>query len=88
MVENQVQLNLYQILLDFSGGTGVKNTPANAGDSSSISGSGRFPTVGNGDSFQNSHLENSMGRGAWQATVHGVTKSQRLSMHQGIIVNV
>ena len=54
----------------------VKNTPANAGDSSSISGSGRFPTVGNGNSFQNSHLENSMGRGAWQATVHRVTKTQ------------
>ena len=32
--------------------------------------------VGNGTSFQYCRLENSMGRGAWWATVHGATKSQ------------
>ena len=44
--------------------------------------SGRLPGEGNGNPLQYSCLENPMGRGAWQATVHGVTKSQTwLSMH-------
>ena len=34
------------------------------------------PGVGNGNPLQNSYLENSMDRGAWRATVHGVTKGQ------------
>ena len=57
----------------------VKNLPANAGDArdmDSISGSGRSSTVGPGNSLQYTCLENSMERGAWPATVHGVTKSQ------------
>ena len=37
----------------------------------------RFPGVGNGNPFQYSCLENSMDRGAWWATVHGVAKSQK-----------
>ena len=45
------------------------------GDSGLIPGSGRSPEEGNGYPLQYSHLENSMDRGAWQATVHGVTKS-------------
>ena len=40
-----------------------------------IPGSGRFPGEGNGNLLQYSCLENSMDRGAWWATVHGVTKS-------------
>ena len=60
----------------------VKKSAASAGDAGSISASGRSPGVGNGNTLQCSSLENSMNRGAWQATVHGVTKSQtRLSMH-------
>ena len=43
------------------------------GDPGSIPGSGRGPGEGNGHSLQHSSLENSMHRGAWQATVHGVT---------------
>ena len=39
-------------------------------------GSGRSPGEGNGNPLQDSCLENSMNRGAWQATVHGVEKSQ------------
>ena len=57
----------------------IKNLPANAGearDAALIPGSGRSPGGGNGDPFQYSCLENSMGRGAWQATVHAVAKSQ------------
>ena len=54
----------------------VKSPPANAGDTSSISGSGRSPGEGNGNPLQYSCLENPMDGGAWWATVHGVTKSQ------------
>jgi len=57
----------------------VKNPPANAGDARDaglIPGSGRSPGGGNGNSLQYSCLENSMDRGAWKATVHGVAKSQ------------
>ena len=56
----------------------VKNLPASVGDAEdlgSISGSGRSLGEGNGYPLQYSCLENSMDRGAWQATVHGVTKS-------------
>ena len=41
-----------------------------------IPGSGRSPGGGNGNPLQYSCLENSMDRGAWWATVHGVAKSQ------------
>ena len=54
----------------------VNNLPAKARDTSSIPGSGRSPGEGNGDPLQYSCLENSKDRGAWQATVHGVSKSQ------------
>ena len=56
----------------------VKNPPANAGDLTDaglISSSGRSPGEGNGKPLQYSCLENPMDRGAWRATVHGVTKS-------------
>ena len=63
----------------------VKNPPANAGetrDPGSIPGLGRSPEGGNGNPLQYSCLENVMDRGAWWATVHGVTESQtQLSMH-------
>ena len=52
----------------------TKNPPANARDvrdKSSIPGSGRSPGVGNDILLQYPCLENSMGRGAWWATVHG-----------------
>ena len=48
----------------------------NAGDPGSIPGLGRSPGEGNGYPLQYSCLENSMDRGAWQAIVHGVTRSQ------------
>ena len=52
----------------------VKNLPANAGDTSSILGSGRSPGEENGNPLQYSCLENSRDRGAQQATVYGVTR--------------
>ena len=54
----------------------VKNIPANARDMGLISGSRRFSVVGNGNPFWYSCQENSMDRGAWRATVHGVAKSR------------
>ena len=59
----------------FLGGSVVKNPPANAGDAGSIPGSGRSPREGNRNSLQHSCLENPMDRGAWWATVQGVTES-------------
>ena len=53
----------------------VKDPPANAGDVGWIPGSGRSPGEGNDNPLQYSCLENPMDRGAWWATVHGVTKS-------------
>ena len=52
----------------------VKNLPANAGDVGLSPGSGRPPGGGNGNPLQYSCLENPTDRGAWGATVHGVTK--------------
>ena len=54
----------------------VKSSPANAGDVGSISGLGRSPGEGSGNPLQYSYLGNLMDRGAWWATVCGVTKSQ------------
>ena len=55
----------------------VKNLPAMQEGLGSISGSGRSPGEGNGNPLQCSCLKNSMDmdKGAWQATVHGVTQS-------------
>ena len=50
-----------------------------AGDTGSIPGSGRSPEEGNGNLLQYSCPENPIDGGAWQATVHGVAKSQILS---------
>ena len=66
--------------LGFPGGSYGKASVCNAGNPGSIPGSGRSPGEGNGNPLQYSCLENPMDRGAWQATVLGVTKSQtRLS---------
>ena len=64
--------------MDFPGGASGKDLPASAGDIrdlGSIPGSGRSPGEGNGNPLQYSCLENPMDRGAWWATVHGVTES-------------
>ena len=66
--------------LGFPSGSDGKESAYNAGDLGSIPGLGRSPREGNGNPLQYSRLENSMDRGAWQATAHRVAKSQtRLS---------
>ena len=63
--------------MGFPDGSVVKNLPANAGDLCLISGLGRSPGEGNGSLLQYSCLENSMDRGAWWATIRGVTRVGR-----------
>ena len=57
------------------GGSGGKESACNAEDLGLIPLLGRSPGEGNGNPRQYSCLENPMDGGAWQATVHGVTKS-------------
>ena len=73
---NQLQGHLDK--WDFPGGSVIKNPSANAGnaeDMGLIPGSGRVSGEGNGNPLQYSCLENSMERGAWRATIHGVAES-------------
>ena len=62
------------ILVGFPGGSDSKESACNAGDPGSVLGSGRFPGEGHGNPPQYFCLKNSMDRGAWWATVHGVTE--------------
>ena len=65
-------------VLNLSGGSGYKESACNVGDArdaGSTPGSGRSPGEGNGNPLWCSCLENPMGRGVWQAIVHGVSKS-------------
>ena len=74
--------SIFLITRGFPGGTVVKNLPADAGDSGLIPDSGRFSGGGNGNPLQYTWVENSMDKGAWQATAHGAAKSRTwLSMH-------
>ena len=63
-------------MMGFPGGSDGKESAFNAGDVDSNLGLGRSLAEGNGNPLQYSCLENSMDRGAWQTTVHGVTKNQ------------
>ena len=66
--------------MGFPGTSDSEESACNAGDLGSIPVLGRSPGEGKGYPLQYSCLENSMDRGAWQVTVHGVSKSQtRLS---------
>ena len=70
--------SFYRLLSGHSGfpsGSLVKNPPTNSGDLGSVPGSGRSPGEGSGNPLQYSCLGNPMDRGAWQATVHGVSES-------------
>ena len=58
------------------GGSAVKSPPAKAGDVGSTPGLKRIHGEGNGNPLQYASLGNPLDRGAWQATVHEVTKSR------------
>ena len=76
-----VSANMYVCMhLGFPGGSDSKESACNAQDPGSIPGLGRSPGEGNGYPLQYSCLENSMDRGAWWATVHGVTKRVRYDL--------
>ena len=61
--------------MGFPGGLDGNGSACDAGDPSPIPGLGQPPGEGNGNPLQDSCLENSMHRGAWQATVHRIAKN-------------
>ena len=67
--------------MGFPGGSDGKESACIAGDLGSIPGSGRSLGEGIGNPLQHSCLENPMDRGAWQAIVQGVGKSQTRLSH-------
>ena len=70
---------IISLLLNFQASLGDsdgKESASNAGDLDSINGSGRSLGGIHGNPLQYSCLENSIDRGVWWATVHGVTKSR------------
>ena len=69
----------FDVLVGDTNGSASKERTCNAGDTGetgSIPGSGRPPGGGNGNPLQYSCMKNPMDRGAWQARVLGVAKSQ------------
>ena len=74
---------VFYFLLGFPGGSEVKVSAYNAGDTGSISGSGRSPGEGNGSPLQYSCLENPRDRGAWwvQSTSKEADTTERLHFH-------
>ena len=70
----RIQKSLIGGKMEFWGCSMLKNTLANAEDLGSVPEWGRSPGKGNGYQLQYFCLENSMDRGAWRATVHGVTE--------------
>ena len=60
--------------MGFPGDSDGNKSACNAGDLGSVPGSDRSPGEGNGNPLEYSCLENSMDRGTWQATVHGLQR--------------
>ena len=69
-------LSFFRGLLWWLNGKDSACSVGDAGDVSSIPGSGSFPEEGNGNPLQCPCLGNPVDRGAWRATVHGVTKNR------------
>ena len=65
--------------MSFPGGSKGKELALNVGDPGSMPGSGRSPRERNGNPLQYSCLGNTKDSGAWQATVHGVTKESDMT---------
>ena len=77
MSSPRLYLAYTQVCWGFLDGSDGKEFACNAGDLGLIPGSGRSPGGGNGNLLQYCCLENPMDRGAWQATVHGITELDR-----------
>ena len=73
------KLNLSASTLTLPYGSLVKNPSANGRDADSIPGLGGSPGGGNGNPLKYSSLKNSMNRGPWKVTVHGVTKKSDMT---------
>ena len=71
-----LQISALCVCRGFAGDSDDKESACSAGDPGSIPGSGRSPGEGNGNPFQYFCLENSMDRGVWWVTIHGVAKSR------------
>ena len=71
--------------MDFSGGLDSKESACDARNPGSITELGRSPGGGTGHPLQYSCLENSMDRGVWRATIHGVTKTQTQLSDQHLV---
>ena len=76
--QKSIFLFVFLILIckGFPGASDSKESACNAANLGSIPGLGRYPGEGKGYSLQYSCMEDSMNRGAWWVTVHGVAKSQ------------
>ena len=82
MNEDKLKLHYFKfnnlsLVVGFPGSSVVKNLPTNVGDGTdkdSIPWSGRSPAGGNGNPLQYSCLGDPLDRGAWRATVHGVSE--------------
>ena len=74
--QEHIYIYIYILSHGFQDGSVVKNLPANAGDTGSIPGAGHSSGGGSSNRLQYLCLGNPLDRGAWQATVHGVTKRQ------------
>ena len=70
-----VSFHMNKAVIRLPCGSDGKESAYNVGDPGSIPGSGRSPGKGNGNPHQYSCLENSMDRGSWRGTIHGVAKS-------------
>ena len=64
----------------FPGGSDGKEPTCSAGDLGSVPGLGRSPERGHGNPLQSPFLENPRDRGAWQATVHRITKESNVTL--------
>ena len=62
--------------MGFPGASAGEESACSAGDPDLIPGLGRSPGVGNGNPLQYACLENSMDRGAWWPSAHGIAKSR------------
>ena len=71
--------------MGFPDGSVVKNPPVKAEDMDLIPESGRSLREGNGNPLQYSCLGNPMNRGAWWATIHGVTRVRHMTRDKGTL---